>query len=103
MVVKYALLFRYLAKQFCLQPSRQATPVLFGVAMICMMDLAMSEAPHFGLARCRTGLSSTSTTKITRQSAYTGKVYIYYMASEHSSHVSHSSEARVYDVVTYIA
>jgi hypothetical protein len=72
--------------------------------MICTMDLAMSAAPHFNLARCRTGLSSTST-KISLQSVYTGKVYLYYTVSEYSPHISSfvSSEARVYDVVTCIA
>jgi hypothetical protein len=83
--------------------ARQATPALSGVAMIWKMDLAMSVAPHFGPARCRTGLSSS--VKTTPQSAYTGKIYTYYMVSESSSYISSffSSEARVYDVVTCIA
>lgn len=82
--------------------ARQATLAFFEVAMICMMDLAMSSASHFGLARCHTGLSAISTNTIS-QSAYTGKVNTYHMVFEYSSQISPSSEARVYDVVTCIA
>ena len=57
--------------------------------MICTTDLAVPAEPHFSLAGCDTRLPSTSTS-ITFQSVYTGKVYSYYMAC-----LKYSSQTRV--------